>query len=171
MPLIKCSMCERDISSNAISCPHCGEPMRNIAETPKVFTDTDVCNVVLIDGGKNFIRISLELLSIGMETPKQAKDCINNVPSLIKSNVDYLTALKIKTSLEKAGSTVEIASIDKPLSDYLSNENTIKCSNCGSTNTKKISGASKVGSAIAFGIFSVGKLTKTYQCNKCGFRW
>lgn len=47
----------------------------------------------------------------------------------------------------------------------------IKCPNCGSTNTKKISGVSKVGSVALFGVFSVGKLTKTYQCNKCGYRW
>ena len=47
----------------------------------------------------------------------------------------------------------------------------IKCPTCKSDNVQKISGASKVGSAVAFGIFSVGKLTKTYQCNKCGYRW
>jgi hypothetical protein len=47
----------------------------------------------------------------------------------------------------------------------------IKCPNCNSTNTEKISSASKVGSAIVFGVFAVGKLTKTYQCNKCGYKW
>jgi hypothetical protein len=29
MPLIKCPMCEKDISPNAVSCPNCGEPMKN----------------------------------------------------------------------------------------------------------------------------------------------
>ena len=33
MPLIKCSMCDKDISPNAISCPHCGEPMNNNSKT------------------------------------------------------------------------------------------------------------------------------------------
>ena len=47
----------------------------------------------------------------------------------------------------------------------------IKCPNCGSLDTKKISGASKVGSAVMFGIFSMGKITKTYECNQCGYRW
>lgn len=28
MMLIKCPMCERDISANAVACPHCGEPMK-----------------------------------------------------------------------------------------------------------------------------------------------
>jgi len=47
----------------------------------------------------------------------------------------------------------------------------IKCPTCKSTNVKKISGASKVGSAVMFGVFAMGKLTKTYQCNKCGYKW
>lgn len=47
----------------------------------------------------------------------------------------------------------------------------IKCPTCKSDNVKKISGASKVGSAVMFGVFAMGKLTKTYQCNKCGYKW
>lgn len=47
----------------------------------------------------------------------------------------------------------------------------IICPNCRSKDTFKISAASKVGSAVAFGLFSIGKLNKTYQCNKCGYRW
>lgn len=29
MPLIKCPMCDKDISPNALFCPNCGEPMNN----------------------------------------------------------------------------------------------------------------------------------------------
>lgn len=47
----------------------------------------------------------------------------------------------------------------------------IKCPNCKSTEVHKISSASKVGSALMFGIFAAGKLTKTYQCDDCKFRW
>lgn len=47
----------------------------------------------------------------------------------------------------------------------------IKCPTCGSTNVKKISGASKVGSAVAFGVFSLGKLSKTFECKNCGYKW
>jgi primosomal protein N' len=47
----------------------------------------------------------------------------------------------------------------------------IKCPTCKSANIHKISTGSKVGSAIMFGVFSVGKLTKTFQCNDCRYRW
>lgn len=47
----------------------------------------------------------------------------------------------------------------------------IKCQNCKSTNIEKISNASKMGSALMWGVFAASKLTKTYQCKDCKFRW
>lgn len=47
----------------------------------------------------------------------------------------------------------------------------IKCPNCKSSNVQKIAAASKVGSALMWGVFAAGKLTKTYQCKDCKFRW
>jgi predicted RNA-binding Zn-ribbon protein involved in translation (DUF1610 family) len=47
----------------------------------------------------------------------------------------------------------------------------IRCPNCSATDVTKISAASKVGSAVMFGVFAMGKLTKTYQCKACGYRW
>lgn len=44
---------------------------------------------------------------------------------------------------------------------------TVKCPYCNSTNTKKISTTSKVGSVALFGIFAVGKVSKQWHCNNC----
>ena len=38
---------------------------------------------------------------------------------------------------------------------------------CHSKNTKKISTVSKAGRIAAFGIFSIGKVTKQWHCNNC----
>lgn len=43
----------------------------------------------------------------------------------------------------------------------------VSCPYCNSTNTQKISTANKVGSALVFGIFSLGKVTKQWHCNNC----
>lgn len=43
----------------------------------------------------------------------------------------------------------------------------VECPYCHSTNTKKISTTSKVGSAALFGIFSIGKISKEWHCNNC----
>lgn len=57
---------------------------------------------------------------------------------------------------------------EKWLELHLENQYGIKCPFCQSTNVKKISGASKVASAVAFGVFALGKVTKTWHCNNCG---
>jgi uncharacterized OB-fold protein len=47
----------------------------------------------------------------------------------------------------------------------------ILCPNCKSPDIERISGVSKAGSALMWGVLSMGKLTKTYQCKKCKYRW
>lgn len=44
---------------------------------------------------------------------------------------------------------------------------TPRCIYCSSTNIKKISGLSKTGSVVLFGIFSLGKVSKQWHCNSC----
>lgn len=44
---------------------------------------------------------------------------------------------------------------------------TVECPYCHSTNTKKISITSKVGSVALFGIFAAGKVAKEWHCNNC----
>lgn len=46
-------------------------------------------------------------------------------------------------------------------------QNIPKCPICGSTNIHKISGANKVASALTFGVFAVGHVSKTYKCDNC----
>lgn len=43
----------------------------------------------------------------------------------------------------------------------------VECPYCHSTNTKKISTTSKVGSVALFGIFAIGKVSKQWHCNNC----
>ena len=43
----------------------------------------------------------------------------------------------------------------------------IKCPYCNSTNTRKITTASKVGKVALFGIFAIGKTSKEWHCNDC----
>jgi len=47
----------------------------------------------------------------------------------------------------------------------------INCPTCKSNDVDKISGANKVGSALMFGVFSLGHISKTFKCNKCGYKW
>lgn len=50
-------------------------------------------------------------------------------------------------------------------------DNKIRCPNCHSGNVHKISVLSKAGSVALIGVFAMGKISKTYECDKCGYRW
>lgn len=47
----------------------------------------------------------------------------------------------------------------------------IKCPNCGSPKVRKIGAISKGVSFALWGMFSLGKITKTYECDNCSYRW
>ena len=51
------------------------------------------------------------------------------------------------------------------------NSNISYCPTCGSTNIHKISTTNKVGSALVFGVFAMGNISKTFKCNSCGYKW
>lgn len=168
MHLIKCPMCGKEISPNAESCPNCGEPMKKGVSKNEFNKDT--YNIVLVNGGGRRINVIHQIRTITGSSLKDAKDNFDNTPSIIIKNINHSKALDYKTLFEDLGAKIQIVLADQQ-NHQIDNEFAIKCSNCGSINIKKISGANKVGSAVLFGIFSVGKLTKTYQCNKCGYRW
>lgn len=52
-------------------------------------------------------------------------------------------------------------------SKQVEESNKPQCIYCKSTNIKKISTTSKVGSVALFGIFGMGKTTKQFHCNNC----
>lgn len=47
----------------------------------------------------------------------------------------------------------------------------ITCPNCKSKNVAKISVGSKVVAGAAFGLFAIGKISKTWQCKECNYKW
>lgn len=50
-------------------------------------------------------------------------------------------------------------------------ENVPKCPICSSTKVHKISLTNKAASAIAFGVFAAGHVSKTYKCDVCGSKF
>ncbi len=49
--------------------------------------------------------------------------------------------------------------------------NVPKCPTCSSTKVEKISLKSKVGAGLLVGVFALGKISKTFKCNNCGYKW
>lgn len=168
MPLIECPMCGKMISPNAESCPNCGEPMKKNNEN-------DMYCLVLnkIGDESNLKSKLLEVLGCNASIVYEIE---KNLPFLLLDNVNIEKAQKYKSIFEGTNSNIQIipkkeCMLKMKYIPKFENENTIKCPNCKSTNVKKIGGLSKAGSVALFGVFAMGKVSKTYQCNKCGYRW
>ena len=47
----------------------------------------------------------------------------------------------------------------------------VRCPTCNSLDIQKIGGGNKVGSALLFGVLSLGHISKTFKCRHCGYKW
>lgn len=69
----------------------------------------------------------------------------------------------------------QVAKLEKQLVTLPKNGNdgihVPKCPTCGSPDVARIALASKGIAALTFGLFSVGYLGKTYECNNCRYKW
>ena len=190
MPLIKCPMCGKDISPNAVSCPNCGEPMKKIVqdeigkEVDKE-VDNDKYSLILNSRGDDVIKTIKLIRNITNCGLRESKKCCDTVPSIIINDISYEDAEKIKNSFDKIGAKMDISKTGVISDSYdisergaisnnyviNSSSDEIQCPNCHSTKVHKIGGISKAGSVVFFGIFALGKLNKTYECKKCKYRW
>lgn len=61
MILVKCPMCSNDVSPNAISCPHCGEPLGR--QNDNTFnTENQQKSICLVCKGRGKVRSPLKII-------------------------------------------------------------------------------------------------------------
>lgn len=196
MPLIKCPMCEKDISPNAESCPNCGEPMKKNKELIKNSDDEfnkSQCSLILINNGRSPIKIIKRIREVTGYGLKDAKDCTDNIPSVILKDIDYLKAAEIKNSFEILGATMEISSENGDLTidrrsdaaehkvvEHKNDTQTLKCPKCGSTQITAGNKGFGLGKAAIGGILLgpvgllggvLGSKKVLVTCLKCGKQW
>ena len=151
MAIIKCVECGREISDKATVCPQCGCPIsesikaseikqnkqREIIENAKTNFHCWKCNGTQFQ----FVRAYGSLMG---KCP--------NCGGLTEICAEYDGADILDLPDESL-------KIDSPMK--------VECPYCHSTNTKKISGSSRVASFLTFGLASK-KVGKQWHCNKCG---
>lgn len=165
--LIKCPMCEKEISPNAISCPNCGEPIK------KTITSLDICNIVLINSGPAKIKVIKQIRMVTGCGLKEGKDCVDQTPAIIVKNVNISKAEEIKSSFEVLGAKIGLAPLDKILNDFITKEDleiTVKCPICNASNIKKINMDKPFFSTI-FSFLSSSNLDENNECKNCGHKW
>ena len=185
MPLIKCPMCKREVSSNATACPHCGEPMKK-----EELLNKPVGYSIVLEGNlTRKIQLIKEVRMITGLGLKEAKDLVDIVPSQVTICATYDEAKTIGELLQRVdkGANIKIVEVrtdnqryyvstSKQVNNiagknYISNaQPIIKCPNCSSSETSKISMIGRIACALTFDIFTSSR-GKTWKCNKCDYKW
>lgn len=182
MALIKCPECEKEISDKAGKCPYCGYPIEEHLkrEREKELYKIRLNSITMPDKPKKdnrpFIFIVIGVLAFigGISTHDTImifSGLITGIVSIYGREANYKKEMEeynlAVTDMEKY--RIKILEEQQRAEERLANS-LIKCPNCGSTDTKKISTTSKVASVAMVGIAS-GKIGKQYQCKKCGYKW
>ena len=146
--LINCPECNKEVSNQAESCPNCGFNIRSLGQgvyCPSCLyscskTDIDMCPYCNI----------------------KFKDSVYGTFDDVYKYCENHPELKQYPEFSQEAYNKRIGYV--PV-DYMS-VNAVTCPYCSSTNTKKISGISKVGSVAMFGK-KKQKVKKQWHCNNC----
>lgn len=184
MALIKCPECGKEISDKSLACIHCGYPLENIADNkPKLY------KITLKMPGANKADTMKVVAQIMGTTVFKAKDIVDSAPKVIVSGITFDDSQAIAYKLSRVGASI---SIDEDADSHVQTtgvvekmeerarmsaiasqpeKNIPKCPTCQSSNIKKISELSKVGSVAVWGVLAAGKVSKQWHCNNCGSEW
>ena len=161
MALIKCPECGKEISDKAQACIHCGYPIRNnilhneapspqMYLYPRLLCMCIIITVLAIFGIIVFLKDENILVSVVCACIAVFWDGVYCV--FLKREIDDYKFAKANPDLYRE--TV-VSSV-------------VECPYCHSTDTTKISTASKAVHTAFFGIFSMSRNSKQWHCNKCG---
>lgn len=185
--LIKCSECEREISSFAAACPHCGCPMnlqtgganKEAATLEEKTVWDNVCDMII-----NLDDESGAMAIIRRETGLGLADIIK-ITSFVKENgalPDNLPKTKSEIAKEEQLKKQPKPAVCKSCHKQISTHTEV-CPNCGTQtgvhvcpkcngiDTETISGASKATSVLLFGVFAAHKVVSKFRCKSCGHKW
>jgi predicted amidophosphoribosyltransferase len=153
MALVICYECNQKVSSFAKSCPHCGAPLKPTADNSNKgavinVESPPISNMEPIPGSMVCIDCKSKFNKIYPKCPSCGSS--NRITATPDEKM-------ISTNIPKKISTTYVDGI--------------KCPACGKEAVQKITAANKVGSALTFGIFSLGHIAKTFKCARCGYKF
>lgn len=195
---IVCEKCESSFKFETVEgmkcCPVCGEPFDRIDS----FHDKEPNFGADVELGENdsFDEDKIDCWWYDIDEPSadgtirgrvytncaRCGNFMGSVPYQIAKTGDYLlidsriqdrcgicgNELKNHILSKRPSDWVDPRKRDMWIKDY---ENIPKCPICASTKIHKISITNKTASALTFGIFAAGHVSKTYKCDICGTKF
>ena len=154
MALIVCPECGKEVSNKSEVCIHCGYPLINTK-----------CNINgIICDFKEVLPIAL------LEKTDEYVPAYGKIYKIIP--LSLADRGRLIDTIREIKAIPETFTPKYPLEDREnlygnSNPKSVECPYCHSKDTKKITTTSKAVHTALFGIFSVGRNSKNYHCNRC----
>lgn len=181
MSLLKCPECNHDVSEYADTCPNCGCPI-SVIKNKKTEKENNIKNNLpdkcpICGTSSNRINQEMRCPVCGYLYNK-TKEELTDYQQKRRLLPDYCPIChspkeKINSNFECTICGYNLIKKTKTLNINPNQSTSTKqritqatCPYCKSTNTKKISAASRAGSILGFGLFSK-KLGKEWHCNNC----
>lgn len=169
MALINCPECNKKISDKANSCPNCGYPMNSKSTIDN--RNYDVIITRLLDNCDK-IKLIGNIRGIKGWGLAETKNAVENLPSVIFTNMELNSAKSSQDMLLKLGAESKLVEIQMNtdctyenvvFKNY--NGSTIICPHCGST---AITTGQK-GFSLLTGF--IGSSKPVNRCGNCGWTW
>lgn len=200
MALMKCPECNNNVSDMANACPHCGYGIKDYVKTlkdiilcPKCGSSGDchssgvccICDTKAVNTHKKYsTKDSWELIikkkndafeelkTIGLYDPKYReiqqmvfRGTYTSSPTKEESELSDRYNAKLVEMRERDGYYDK-----KPEPRPTPEKIIIKCPNCGSTNTKRVTATSRMAGVLTLGLAS-SSIGKQYMCKRCKYKW
>lgn len=136
----------------------------NYDEAKKYLYNDDI-NIKIPEQGLDdlYMAITDDKTQDGLALIKELTSCDDNTAKLLWVDLKCDYGTSENNSILQARENYEN---EKALQSF-QYRNNAECPYCHSKNTKKISGASKVGSVALWGVFAMGKVSNQWHCKSC----
>lgn len=176
MALINCPECNKEISSHAKSCIHCGYPIEelvdikngHIAVRQHKNNNTNIC---IIDGvSHDLTEIKNELIKLptGKLSNKDDKDKLGRIQDKLCYQIDgfsIFAAIMLTNEIRNSGEVPASFNAEQYAAKFKQDDGLIHCPRCDSTNV--VTG--QRGYSMMWGF--IGSNRTMNRCAKCGHKW